>query len=93
MYKFGIVSFLFEISVNCLSMSCPVDSVCGFHWSHLFLICSSSAGAESEYLISGVDSAVREMKLGAVVGHMVHDGVYCAEIVLELAGCTISIDM
>ena len=30
MYKFGVVRFLFEISLNGLSMSCPVDSGCGF---------------------------------------------------------------
>ena len=33
------------------------------------------------------------MQLGAVVGHSVHDGAYCAEIFLELASCAISVDI
>ena len=33
------------------------------------------------------------MQLGAVVGHTVHDGAYCAEIFLELASCAISVDI
>jgi len=33
------------------------------------------------------------MQLGAVVGHSVHDGAYCAEIFLELASSAISVDI
>jgi hypothetical protein len=36
---------------------------------------------------------MREMKLGAIVGHTVLDGAYCAELFLELAGCTVSVDI
>ena len=36
---------------------------------------------------------MQEMKLGPVVGHTVHDGAYCIDIFLELAGCTVSIDI
>jgi hypothetical protein len=45
-------------------------------------------------LVFGVESASREMQLGAVVGHTVHNGAYCTEIFLELASCAaISIDI
>ena len=45
------------------------------------------------WLVFGVASAAREMKLCAVFGHTVHDGAYFAEVFLELAGFSVGIDI
>jgi hypothetical protein len=45
-------------------------------------------------LVFGVESAMREMKLGAVVGHTtVLNGAYCAKIFLEFSSRAISVDI
>ena len=40
-----------------------------------------------------VESAAWEMKVCAIVGHVEHDGVYFVEVFLELAGCSVGIDI
>jgi hypothetical protein len=45
------------------------------------------------WLVFGVDSAAREMKLCAVVGHTEHDGAYFAEVFPEPTGFSIGIDI
>ena len=41
----------------------------------------------------GFDSVAWEMKVCAIVGHVEHDGAHFAEVFLELAGCSVGIDI
>jgi len=68
MHEFGDVSSLIEASLDSLSMGCPIDSVCSFLWQvilvpHLFHQCLGWIGIPDLWLVFGVDSAAREMKL------------------------------